>query len=151
MLPGRKDYLLVLLQGLLILAYAFDLPFLKLRFPMGIRIAALIIGLLGALVVLLAVIQLNKHLSPFPTPRAGSKLIQNGLYKYVRHPIYAGLLMAFSGYAIYSLSGFRFLLSLALYVLFVIKLRYEESLLLERFSEYAEYRKKTAALFPRLW
>lgn len=145
----RKDYVLVALQMLVFILYIFDLPILKLDFPEVVQITALISSVFGTLVILVAILQLNKNLSPFPTPKSGSRLIETGLYKYVRHPIYTGILMTFSGFAIFSLSGYRLLLSLILYIVFVVKVDYEERKLSERFRDYKNYRKRTGRFFPK--
>ena len=39
----------------------------------------------------LAALQLNRNLSPFPSPKKESKLSTSGAYKYIHHPIYTGL------------------------------------------------------------
>lgn len=146
-----KDYILVGLQGLIFILYLFDLPFLQLKFPSVITNIGLGISIFGGLIVIISLLQLNKNLSPFPSPKKGSKLVQNGLYKYVRHPIYSGILIAFGGFSVFSLSGYRVLLSLLLYVLFIIKVRYEEKQLLEQFEAYERYRSKTGAFLPKLF
>lgn len=149
MVLRSKDYLLVGLQGVILLLYIFDLPVLQLKFPAAVRSFGLVFSILGALVVILAMLQLNRNLSPFPTPRSGAKLIQNGLYKYVRHPVYSGIMIACGGFAIFSLSGYRVLLCLLLYVLFVLKVRYEEKQLMRQFNSYSAYRKKTGTFLPK--
>lgn len=146
-----KDYILVGVQAVIFLVYIFDLPILQLSFPQFIRDTALIVGILGWIIVLLAILQLNKNLSPFPSPKPNSKFIQKGLYKYVRHPVYSGILIGLGGLAIYSLSGYRFILTLGLYVLFDIKSRYEERLLMAKFPKYIDYRKKTGRFLPKFF
>ena len=76
--------------------------------------------------VFLHVIQLNKNLSPFPSPINGGELIDTGLYNYIRHPIYTSILSTLFGYGLYSASGYKILLTIALLVLFFYKSKYEE-------------------------
>lgn len=103
---------------------------------------------LGALITIVAVFQLNVNLSPFPSPLPGSKLIETGVYKFVRHPIYTGLILAFFGYAIISDSGYKLLISTTLFLLFYFKTRYEENMLLAKFPTYLEYKNRTGRFFP---
>jgi protein-S-isoprenylcysteine O-methyltransferase Ste14 len=107
-----------------------------------------IVGL-GSLCIAIALLQLNERLSPFPTPKANARLLQNGLFALVRHPIYTGLILAFGGWSIRNQSLEQMAITLLLWVLFSFKARYEEKRLLQRFPDYAEYRKKTGRFWPK--
>jgi protein-S-isoprenylcysteine O-methyltransferase Ste14 len=75
-------------------------------------------------------------------------LIRTGPYRYVRHPIYTGILLAMLGMAI-AIGEWRVLLGFGFMLLsFMIKSRQEERRMRETFSEYAEYQRQTAALIP---
>lgn len=106
------------------------------------------IFVLGFIITVVAVMQLNVNLSPFPSPLPGAQLIETGVYKFVRHPIYTGLILAFFGYAIISDSGYRLVVSALLFLLFYFKTRYEEKQLLGKFSNYSEYKKRAGRFFP---
>lgn len=99
---------------------------------------------------MVAVLHLNIHLSPFPSPLLGAKLVETGIYKLVRHPIYTGLILAFYGYAVITDSGYRLLIATLLFVLFYIKSLYEEKCLIEKFPNYTEYKKRSGRFFPGL-
>jgi protein-S-isoprenylcysteine O-methyltransferase Ste14 len=77
------------------------------------------------------------------------ELIQSGPYRYVRHPIYTGLLLLFLGTAV-MVGEWRGLAALAIvFVSFWRKLRIEESWLNQHFgARYAEYIRHTKALVP---
>ena len=111
----------------------------------------IVIFVVGGLTTLVAVLQLNVHLSPFPSPLPGSKLIENGIYKYIRHPIYTGIILAFFGFAFISDSGFRLLISTVLFLLFYFKTIYEEKRLIEMFPDYSQYRNRSGRFFPKFW
>jgi protein-S-isoprenylcysteine O-methyltransferase Ste14 len=105
----------------------------------------------GIIFVGTAVVNLGKNLTPMPVPKKDGTLIVNGAYRFVRHPIYSGIIcMAFGwGFWLNSLLtvGYAFLLL----VFFDIKSRYEERLLDEKFSEYSEYRKRVRKLLPFIY
>ncbi|GAK76477.1 hypothetical protein JCM19296_2074 [Nonlabens ulvanivorans] len=145
-----KDYLLVVLQGVLFVMYIIDLEILHIKLLSIITIIGLLIAIAGILIFLLAILQLSKNLSPFPTPRSDSSLIKNGLYRYVRHPIYTGILMTFYGYAFYSDSIYKILIASLLLILFYVKSRYEESKLKEKFPSYSTYALITGRFLPKL-
>ena len=146
---NSKDYLLVGIQAILFILYYFNFGILKLSFPQFVKNTALIFAVFGGLISVIAILQLNKNLSPFPTPKSGGKLIQTGLFKFVRHPIYSGILIGLGGFAIYTSSGFRVIICLLLYVLFSVKTEYEEKLLIQKFEEYKQYQKKTGKFLPK--
>lgn len=63
-----------------------------------------------------------------------------GLYEYVRHPIYAGVLLSSFGFAAVTGSPARFAITMGLAFFFSKKIDLEETFLLERYGEvYEEY------------
>jgi protein-S-isoprenylcysteine O-methyltransferase Ste14 len=115
-----------------------------------LKIGGLILAVVGLIIVGISILQLNKNLSPFPSPKAGSDLITSGLYAVVRHPIYFGIIVLFGGYSLYSASWLRLLVTGLLSILFHYKSAYEESLLVRKFPEYKTYQASTGKIFPLL-
>ncbi len=142
-----KDFLLVTIQ--FILLTIFYIPFFSNVFqaPLIIKYVGAIVSILGFSIILIAILQLNKNLTPFPTPKENGSLINTGLYKYVRHPIYSGIFMAAIGIAFYTGSYWQLLISFILLILFYYKSKYEESLLMEKYNEYENYIKVTRRFF----
>ena len=77
------------------------------------------------------------------------ELIERGPYRYVRHPIYTGLLLALVGTALL-LGEWRAVLGFVImFVSFWRKLRLEETWLSEYFGpKYGEYMQRVKALIP---
>ncbi|MBK6984456.1 MAG: isoprenylcysteine carboxylmethyltransferase family protein [Bacteroidetes bacterium] len=143
----RKDILLVTIQ--FILLTIFYIPFFSNVFqtPLIVKYAGAIVSILGFLIILIAILQLSKNLTPFPTPKENGVLINTGLYKYVRHPIYSGIFLAAIGIAFYTGSYWQLAISFILLILFYYKSKYEESLLIEKYNEYENYKKGTRRFF----
>ncbi len=81
--------------------------------------------------------------------KQGHELVKTGPYRYVRHPIYTGLLLMCLGTAIAVGRIHSWLGLLFLCAGFWIKLKQEESLLLRHFpDEYPAYKKQVKALVP---
>ena len=76
-------------------------------------------------------------------------LVDSGPYRYVRHPIYTGLLLAFVGTAL-KVGDWRGLIAVAIVLVsFWRKLRVEERWLTEQFGPaYVAYMQRTKALIP---
>ncbi|KAJ9531797.1 hypothetical protein QJQ45_021950 [Haematococcus lacustris] len=88
-----------------------------------------------------SLLSLGRNLSPMPVPRARHTLVTSGMYAFVRHPMYAGLLMFCMGLTILTRSETRILLVLLLWWILEQKSVVEEVALLERYpDEYAEYK-----------
>ena len=85
------------------------------------------------------------------TFKQGHELVQTGPYRFVRHPIYTGILLMILG-SITTVGQLHCWLGfLILAIGFWIKLKQEESLLLRHFpDEYPAYRNRVKALVPFL-
>ncbi len=108
-----------------------------------LRYSGLILAGLGLILGISALLQISTKLSPFPTPVVDSRLLTHGAYAIARHPIYTSILTITLGYAVYDESLFKFIIFMALWILFYFKSNYEEQLLLEKFPEYSIYKIKT--------
>jgi protein-S-isoprenylcysteine O-methyltransferase Ste14 len=102
----------------------------------------LVLSALGAALVAWSVRELGSSITPFPKPLPRGKLVETGPYRLLRHPIYVGGFLFFAGLSL-AFSAWGLLLTAALGAFWVAKARLEERLLLERFPEYAEYRRRT--------
>jgi len=145
-----KDYLFVGIQFVLFTIYLLKIKLFSFQLPEFITVSGMIICCLGVIILILALLQLNKNLSPFPSPKSNSELIQAGLYKYIRHPIYTGILLMLLGSGVYQISSYKIGITLILSILFYFKSKYEEQKLTLKYSNYTEYEKVTGRFFPKL-
>jgi len=115
----------------------------------AVEILGAIITFAGLAFTAWARLILGRNWSAVVTIRHDHHLIRTGPYKWVRHPIYSGLLLAMLGTAIY----FGLLRGLAGTIIglaaFWMKSSLEEKFLTEKFGpEYIEYKKEVKALIP---
>ncbi|WP_299779246.1 methyltransferase [uncultured Formosa sp.] len=141
--PSKKDYVFVAIQLLLFVAYIFPFKIIPLNINVWIKHSGLALIAFGLILGVIALLQINTKISPFPTPTLQSTLLTTGAFSIGRHPIYTGVLAMTLGYSIYNASVFKFLIFLLLLILFYFKSNYEEQLLSEKFPEYAIYKIKT--------
>ena len=94
---------------------------------------------------------LGANLSALPHPKDGAVLVESGVYGLVRHPIYAGLILAAAGWGLLTNSPWALLLAGVLLVFFDIKSRREEGQLAARFPAYAAYRRRVRKFFPFIY
>lgn len=84
------------------------------------------------------------------TVKVEHRLITNGPYRWVRHPIYSGMLLALLGTALVRDQVRGLLAVVLLYVGFRVKSRIEERFMTNTFgAEYESYRRTTGGIFPR--
>lgn len=84
------------------------------------------------------------------TLKEGHELVTTGPYKFVRHPIYTGLLIAMLGSTL--VTPVWLVASVCLTAYFVYSAQTEERIMMQQFpGEYSEYRRRTKALVPFVW
>ncbi len=86
------------------------------------------------------------------TIKEDHELITRGPYRFVRHPIYTGVLFSYAGTTL-ALGQVGNLFAIAIMVVvFSHKIRLEEKVLDQHFgSKYADYRKTAKTLIPLIW
>lgn len=127
-LPGRRDW----------------------KLPPAVRAAALLAAAAGAGVVGIASTSLGGGLTALPLPNEKAELRTGGLYRYVRHPIYTGVLAAAFARTVLLRNRWAVPVSAALAVLLSRKARFEEAHLRTRFPSYADYARTTPRFVPRI-
>jgi protein-S-isoprenylcysteine O-methyltransferase Ste14 len=119
--------------------------------PTMFRIAGATAVLVGIAVLGSSAVSLGKSLTPFPRPLPAAELVTSGAYRFVRHPIYFGLLLAALGIALLTSSPLRLVLTLLLGVFFNCKATREERWLVERYPGYPAYQARVKKLVPFLY
>ena len=112
-----------------------------------VRIVGAVLILLGIAVVLKAWAELGPAATPLPKPREGGALVETGLYRYVRHPIYGAGILAGVGYSLVTTSWPSLVLTAILAALWELKSRREETWLAGRYPAYDAYRGRTRRKF----
>ena len=83
-------------------------------------------------------------------PSVKDTLVRNGLYAYVRHPIYSGGFFLLAGLAlIRPTAAFAAACGLG-FIWLIVQARLEETDLLQRMPDYRDYMKQVPRFLPRL-
>ena len=105
----------------------------------------------GIVIAIWAAILLGPNLTPLPKPKPSGEFIQSGLYRFVRHPIYFGVILVCFGWAGIEQTLYTLVLAIILLIFFDLKSRQEERWLIQKFSEYAEYKITAKKLIPFIY
>jgi len=139
-LKAAYEIILVFLQFFII-----SLHFLKWEFipqkqiiqvnPFSYSVGFLII-IIALIILLVAIKDLGRNLSPFPRPINNSNLVTKGIYRFTRHPMYYSLILISFGVFITKLSIYYLFLSISLSLIIKFKIALEEQYLNNKFKNY---------------
>ena len=107
--------------------------------PFSYLVGFLII-IFALIILLVAIKDLGRNLSPFPTPIGNSNLVTTGIYRFTRHPMYYSLIFISIGVFIIKLSIYYLFLTISLALIIKFKIALEEKYLMNKFKNYLLYR-----------
>ncbi|HAJ34216.1 MAG TPA: isoprenylcysteine carboxyl methyltransferase [Chloroflexi bacterium] len=114
-------------------------------FLLALEIAALALGLWAILTV-----RIHK-VNVIPDVRQGARLVRDGPYRWMRHPMYASILLGALALVLDTPTPARGLIYGALVVDLLVKLNYEERLLRAAFPDYVAYQETSKRLIPFIY
>jgi len=142
--PAKAAIVTVLVPSLYFLALVVAW-FAPKHFGFGVRplvYVGLTVGLSGVVLWIVAMMYLGKSLAVLP---GGDQLVAQGVYRFIRHPVYVGIDMTLFGLflAIGSTVGMVYFFVVVV-PLNIVRSRIEEKALLKKFGDpYKTYRKQT--------
>jgi protein-S-isoprenylcysteine O-methyltransferase Ste14 len=143
----NTSHLLVFFQLVFIFLFLITVP------PVTKNIYLLIIELFAIAFSAWAVILMTvkSKISPFPEPNKHASLLVTGPYRYIRNPMYSGLLLAMGALILDNFSPVRLILWILLTAVFSRKISIEEKLLPEKFKDFPAYKSRTKRLIPFIY
>lgn len=117
----------------------------------GLKVAGMVVLIAATLLHVNSMKHLGENYSPCFDSHRPFRLVKQGPYKYVRHPIYLANILLCAGYSLASCS--LWVLAFSGYGAFkmVRALEEEESYLSKTFPGYEKYRAKTSRLIPFIY
>ncbi len=150
---GNSIRILWSVIGLSILAGAcamYLFPAGRLPQPQEWAVAGAIIFLLGVIFRWWAIIQLGRFFTVDVAIASDHKLVEMGPYRFIRHPSYTGLLVAFLGFSLTLVNWISVLaIMVPIFFAFVHRMNVEERALVPALGEeYRAYQRRTKRLLP---
>lgn len=109
-----------------------------------------LLGIAGGL-LLPSLVAHGRKLTPLPKPNPELGLLTKGVYAFIRHPIYAGLIALVLGLALLWQKPWGLVGAGVLTLFFNLKARAEERYLRQHYPEYADYQRRTGRFLPRIF
>jgi len=118
-----------------------------------VQLLGYLFGVVGAVMIGSGLAELRRAqaLTAVPRPRDEASLVERGAYRFVRHPIYGGLILGSLGLACITPWAGTFISVALLAIVLDLKRRREEAWLAARHPGYADYRARTKALIPLIY
>ncbi len=143
-LKAFYEIILVFLQFFIISLHFFQWEFIPQKQIIQVSTLSYLIGFLiiiiALIVLLVAIKNLGRNLSPFPRPLNNSNLVTTGIYRFTRHPMYYSLIFISFGVFITKLSSYYLFLSISLVLIIKFKIALEEQFLKNKFKNYFLYK-----------
>jgi len=143
-LKAAYEIILVFLQFFIIILHFFRLEFIPQKQIIQVSSFSYFVGFLiiiiSLIILLVAIKDLGRNLSPFPRPIKNSNLVTTGIYRFTRHPMYYSLIFISFGVFITKLSIYYLFLSISLALIIKFKIALEEQYLNNKFKNYLLYK-----------
>jgi protein-S-isoprenylcysteine O-methyltransferase Ste14 len=118
---------------------------------LAVRIVGVILAAAGISFAIWARRHLGRDWSGTPRMKVGHELVTSGPYRFVRHPIYTGMLAALFGSALVA-GPIWFVVFVIAAAVFIRRIGIEEKYMMELFpDQYPAYRARTKTLVPGVW
>ena len=138
------ELILVFLQFFIVSLHFIQLEFIPQKQIIQVSPFSYLMGILiiiiALIILLVAIKDLGRNLSPFPRPLNNSNLVTTGIYRLTRHPIYYSLIFISFGVFITKLSIYYLFLSICLALIIKFKIALEEQYLNNKFKNYLLYK-----------
>jgi protein-S-isoprenylcysteine O-methyltransferase Ste14 len=145
-------FILALLSTLVYIFLPWLLTWAAIPLPAAVRWLGVSLAIAGFGLLEWAQRTLGRNWSDQPRITQTQRLVQNGPYRWVRHPIYSAFLLILGSPLFITLNWLVGLLWIAAISMDAyVRIRYEESAMLRQFGdEYREYQRRTGLLIPGL-
>lgn len=133
--------------GAVLAPFAMEIP--AVASPSALLLAlSSAVASLGLAVAIGGLSSLRRNFGILPEARG---LTTSGLYRFVRHPVYLGEMVALGALVLPLATPRNLLVLLGVWGLQILRTYYEEAVLARQFPSYAEYQRRTRRLLPGLY
>ncbi len=143
-LKAAYEIILVFLQFFIISLHFYQWEFIPQKQIIQVTPLFYFVGffiiIMSLTILLVAIKDLGRNLSPLSRPINNSNLVTTGIYRFTRHPMYYSLIFISFGVFITKLSIYYLFLSISLCLIIKFKIALEEHYLNNKFKNYLLYK-----------
>lgn len=115
-----------------------------------LKIGGVLLFIIAIVMLLKARRDLGRSFGIHPRPLDGAVFVRRGIYAKLRHPMYSAVVLICLGVAVTQPTRWVLAAAAINIVFYLIKARYEESLLRQRYPEYEQYQRESRGVIPFL-
>lgn len=128
-----------------------EIPLDYIPVKIGLVLSGLALVVIGCVVNIQGRVALGANWADHIKIYPDHTLVGTGVFRFVRHPLYASLIWMFYGACLVYCNGAAFLANTLVFIPFMAyRAKQEEDLLAGQFPAYRDYQKKVGMFFPRL-
>ena len=117
----------------------------------AVQVVGIILCAAGIMFAMWARVHLGRNWSGSPQMKENHELVTSGPYRFVRHPIYTGIMLGLFGSGLAAGLGW-FIAFIIFSVIFILRIKTEEGYMMKLFpNQYPAYRARTKAFIPFFW
>ena len=152
MIGIRVFGLVSIIQTILILTRPSVLGWARLALPVSVRWVGVVVIVAAVALLCWMFVSLGRNLTDTVVTRREATLVQHGPYRYIRNPMYSGLMLLGVGIGLAMENVSIPATMLGVFVLQAIRTRTEEKYLIERFGDsYRDYMRRVGRFLPSAW
>lgn len=156
---GKTTFFILRLCGGVLWLTALVFPwypelFVSIRYEplFTLQLTGLILSLMAIPMGISVFTSIGKNITDTVETRKNHQLVTNGIYRFIRHPLYTTGFLFFVGLGLFSSNWMMLILSMIVLVTLSIRTISEEQKLIEEFGErYTEYIRSTGKFIPKLF
>lgn len=152
--PGMKKEgwtfpIAVMVYNLIIVGIVAEYIVVTREINYKVSFVGLLLGGFGLFLTLSSIRSLGRLWSLSIGIKKDHNIIKYGVYHYVRHPYYIGVLFEVTGFILFANSYYMFILVLLLFLVLIYRIILEERVMTSAFGEeYENYKREVCGFFP---
>ena len=139
----------VVMYNLIIIGTILEYILITKEINFKVSIVGFLLGGLGLFITVSSIRSLGRFWGLSIEIKKNHEIVKSGLYHYIRHPYYMGVIFEITGFILFANSYYMFILAFLLFSILIFRVMLEERVMNSVFGEeYEKYKGEVSAFFP---